>query len=79
MTSQKLTPPREVQISEHVNGMQNISYKNQHVIPKGKEWDDPEVHGAISFRTLNIRIGLLEERLTAVLICNISVLSVIYT
>lgn len=41
-------------------------------------WDDPEVHGVISFRTLNIGIGLLEERLTAVLIYNISVLSVIY-
>jgi hypothetical protein len=41
-------------------------------------WDDPEVHGAISFRSLNIRIGLLEERLIAVLIYNISVLSVTY-
>ena len=32
----------------------------------------------ISFGTLNIRIGLLEETLTAVLSYNISVLSVIY-
>jgi hypothetical protein len=41
-------------------------------------WDNPEVHGMISFRTLKIRIGLLEEKLTAVVIYNISVLSVIY-
>jgi hypothetical protein len=42
------------------------------------KWNDPEVHGMISFRTLNIRIALLDERLTAVLIYNISVLSVIH-
>ena len=40
--------------------------------------DDPEVHGVISFRTLNIRIGLLEERLTAILIYDISAHSDIY-
>jgi hypothetical protein len=45
---------------------------------RAKMWDDPEEHGAIGFRTLNIRNGLMEERLTAVLIYKISVLSVIY-
>lgn len=40
-------------------------------------WDNPEVYGMINLKSLNIRIGLLEERLTAVLIYNISVRSVI--
>jgi hypothetical protein len=41
-------------------------------------WDDPEVHGVISFRTLEHQKWFVGRKITAVLIYNISVLSVIY-